>query len=109
MHYCDLNFHPRFHVLFVLQVGSLYFFALHHNGKMAMYKLRHSFASNSNATPPSLIQRNLMYKKLIEAMLGAYIGNMYIKLTDHFKILQLLGRCNGTKNVCQNIQILYII
>ena len=33
---------------------------------------------------------NLMYKKLIEAMLGAYIGNMYIKLTDHFKILQLL-------------------
>ena len=31
-----------------------------------------------------------MYKKLIEAMLGAYIGKMYIKLTDHFKILQLL-------------------
>ena len=32
---------------------------------------------------------NLMYKKLIEAMLGAYIGNMYINLTDHFKLLQL--------------------
>ena len=86
MHYCDLNFHPKFHGLLILQVGSSYFFALHHNGKMAMYKLRHSFASNSisNATPPALIQRNLMYKKLIEAMLGASIGNMYIDSTDHF-------------------------
>ena len=78
--------------MLVLQVGSLYFFALHHNGKMATYKLRHSFASNSNDVPPSLIQRNLIYKKLIEAMLGGYSDNMYIivNLTDHFKILQLL-------------------
>ena len=45
--------------------------------------------SNANVAPPSLIQMNLMYKKLIEAMLGAYIGNMYINLTDHFKLLQL--------------------